>query len=280
MIPNWVFGGDYGDITNMLNSRDLSFENLQQQEIANDINSVRRDAIKRRANMDEMVAEQFANEQPATIRDAYLQMRGAAFDAGDVESALKIQEQLDNVDEAARRQKLTNLEGASRFANVLGYDRLNEFFPDALSREEAAAIAQSRRRGVGGSGGGAGKERTVDAIDPTTGFISQVPWSQALAEQQRGLILDPSAAEKERIRQEVMSRTPQVLGPEGPGMFDRLIGLGDQALDWLGGKPGQKQEAEQKAIVENISKQATKFRTYRNKKTGEIVTLPEGQRPR
>lgn len=273
MVPNWAFGGDYGDISNMLNNRDSSYENLKRQEIANDANAIELEAMQRRLRVNDALAGQFQQAPPATIRDAYMQMRGAAFDAGDVGTALDIQTKLENIDKAARQQKLADLEGAAQFAPVLGYERLNELFPDALSPQEAAAIAQSRRRGVGGSGGGVSKERTVDAIDPATGFISQVPWSQALAEQQRGLILDPSTAERERIRQEVMARTPQAQGPEEPGVIEGFF-------NWLGSKPGEKQEAQQKAIVENISKQSTKFRTYRNKKTGEIITLPEGQKPK
>jgi hypothetical protein len=113
----------------------------------------------------------------------------------------------------------------------------------------------------------------VDAIDPSTGFVSQLPWSQALAAQQQGLIIEPSSAEKERIRQEAKANASAPPTESGPGMFDGL-------LNWLGSKPGEKEEAQQKAIVQSISQQATKFRTYRNKKTGEIVTLPEGQKPK
>jgi hypothetical protein len=269
MIPEWAFGGDYGDISNMLNNRDLSYENLKRQEIANDANAIELEAMQRRSRINDALAGQFQEAPPATIRDAYMQMRGAAFDAGDVGTALDIQNKLENIDKAARAQKISDLEDAAKLAPVLGYARLNEFFPGALTPQEAGAIAQYHRRTLGDGS----KEKMLDAIDPSTGFFSQIPLSQALAAQQRGLILEPSSAEKERIRLEAKANASAPQTESGPGLINGLF-------NWLGSKPGEKEEAQQKAIVENISKQATKFRTYRNKKTGEIITLPEGQKPK
>lgn len=276
MVPEWAFGGDYGDISNMLNNRELSFENLQQQQIANDINAARLDAFQRRASLDDAVAEQFQGQRPTSMRDAYSKMLGTAFDMGDVDTALSIQSKLENIDKLERQQRISDLQDSARFANALGYERTKQLFPDSpLTPEDVAALRAGRGRGEVSSGGSgrAPKEKMVDAIDPSTGFVSQVPWSQALVAQQQGLLLDPSSAEKERIRQEVQAKIAQPPAQDGPGMLDGFF-------SWLDSKPGEKQEAQQKDIVDNIKGQASRYRTFRNKRTGEVVTLPEGQTPR
>lgn len=282
MIPKWVFGGDYGDISNDLNQRESSYEILQGQQQINDARQIQIDEARRAQALDSLLADRFGGQQPTSMRDAYKTAVTSAFELGDVGAAFDYQQKLDTLEEAARRQKLIDLKSAADLSQVFGYDRVNEAMPGVISPEEASRIySESRRRG---SGGGDGRLRASDyevVVDTETGFKRRVPWPEAEALQQTGrYVIDPSADQQLQILSDVRKRQAaqeQATASQGPGMFERGL---DAFSNWLSDRPGAQQEAQQKAIVENIKKDAVKYRTYRNKKTGEIVTLPEGQKPR
>lgn len=213
MIPNWVFGGDYGDISNQLNARELSYENLARTQLANDQERIDLERKQRAQELEQMLAEQFQANRPATIRDAYATALDTAFNVGDVDSALKYQNTIERLDDMARQQKFEDLKGAGSLAQIFDYNRVNEVMPGVLSPEEASRIfSESRRRGPGDgeSRGGGATPRASDytiVMDRDTGFVRRMLWPDAEAAQANGnVIIRPSADDMARVQLDIRRR--------------------------------------------------------------------------
>lgn len=143
-IPDWVFGGEFGDISNLLNKRDSDAEKLRQQEIQTEANDIQLTSKKRGAKQDEMMIDQLSTlgENP-TLRDLYELQRKAAIDAGSPDDLIKAQENLYKI----QRQ-----------------DQLDE-----ITKQYKEALTESaNRRGTGGKGSG-GSKRLFQLENPDTG---------------------------------------------------------------------------------------------------------------
>lgn len=232
MVPKWVFGGDYGDISNELNARDLSYENLARTEIANDQARLQLQQEQRSQELDQMLAEKFQGQRPASMKDAYISAIDAAFTVGDVDTALKYQGAVEKLDEMERRQKFEDLKGAASLAQMVDYNRVNEALPGVLSPQEASRIySESRRRG---SGGGEGQPRASDyeiVVDKRTGYKQRVLWPKAEQLQETGdYVINPSADQQLQILSDI--RTRQAKEAEaanasqgGPSILDMALSM-------------------------------------------------------
>lgn len=273
MIPKWVFGGDYGDISNELNQRELSYENLDRVQLDNDQAQIDLQRKQRAQEINDMLAQQFQEQRPASMRDAYVSAIDAAFNVGDVDTALKYQGAVEKLDELTKQQKYESLKDAASLAQMFDYDRVNEAMPGVLSPQEASRIySESRRRGQGGSGVG-GKERSFEFVDEN-GIPRLVPASQYNAAADMGWKRAKGTNPLDDILQQM---------------------LGDAAPDEAQSVPGEEPARKQKALVDGIKQDAEELRvggrrqissgdiapsnmTIRNPETGMLVTIKKGQR--
>jgi hypothetical protein len=271
LLPDWVFNGEFNNLANVLNNRSSTYEAVKNQELQNAQNQIQLDAMQRRAKLNEAFGQQFATDRPASLREAYSQMADTAFSSGDVESGLKLREQVDSIDQAIQQGRMKNLKDSLDAADALSAERIQQLYPGSpLTSADVAAIRAAKQRTRG-----SGKPDIVKVQDPTTGFIQWMPKNEAIALQANGMIVDPSANEifMNRLSANLKQKNQQDNQPKGdsPGVVTNL-------LKWLG--TGEQQSQQQQKLVKDIQSEAARYRTFRNKRTGEIVTLPEGQVPK
>ncbi len=156
MIPDWAFGGEYGDLTKLMNNRELSYEQLWQQQ-----ENTRQEQQQTRLNQqqilnnerDQAVADaldqQFSTQRPTNLRDAYESMITAALDSGDAGTALKAMEAMNGLDRNEESRKVSMLNQL----DSLPYSVLRTAYGETLPVDEKTANAIYNRRRGGGPGG-------------------------------------------------------------------------------------------------------------------------------
>lgn len=253
-LPKWVMGGEYGDVSNLLASRDNQLEILRNNQIQNDRNELKLEEDKRRDDLDAQMRQMDifkgdSGSQP-TLRDMYGKVRDAASQLGSYEDVLKMQEKLDSLDR--QRQQ----------------DELNKIYKESL-------IEAKNRSGSKNSG--SSSKRLFQLENQDTGEKGVFLADEANQKLQEGWDFydknDISHVLNRGVKQ------PKNI-PSEPGVLDRFVsGL-------LGSKPGEKESDQQKKIVEQIKTDATTLvspsrpprpgmKWQRNKKTGELREVPE-----
>lgn len=202
-LPDWVLGGEYGDIAKTLNSREQSYEQLQAQEQVNDQRQIALDKAEEQAAFEDALSERFGENRPTSMRDAYEQMIDLAYETGNPLDAIAYESDLN-------KQKRSELSDAINLSPKLSYEKINELYPDLIS-ESDYNLSRAKR-----GGSGAPRERFVRAINPKNGFETEIPWSKAEEAQKLGWILDPSTDMREQILQEVGQDAPPEKGPAKP----------------------------------------------------------------
>ena len=245
-LPNWVFGGEFGQISNLLTDRDQRRASLMQTEQQNDLREIALEDQRRQEEMDRKMREMDifgGNDQtPATLRDMYGRMRDVAKEMGSYEDVLKMQEKIENLD----RQKQL--------------DDLNKTYREAMT--EAAG-----RRGTGG-----GRGKTYNLINATTGEVElnvNEATAEALMDSDSNWIVnvDPDRRSKieeaKRIKQEA-ERKKQAES-QGPGIIDRIG-------QFFGGKkPADEAIKKQVNLTEDIKNKAAGVKGAAQKPTREEI---------
>lgn len=110
MLPGWVMGGEFGDISNLLNKRDQAYEQTENAEITNDRNQIRLEDERRNADFEEELRKRdiFGGNQDAlpTLRDMYGRVRDVAMDIGSYEDVMQLQEKLESLNRQAEQDAL------------------------------------------------------------------------------------------------------------------------------------------------------------------------------
>lgn len=281
MIPDWVFGGEYGDLTKLMNAREASYENLwqqqeqtRQQQQRTQINDATIQELQQQQAMADALDQQFKTSRPASLRDAYESMLNLALDSGDSGGVMKAMGFLNDVDESDRKRKLSDLKDAANLAgDGLGFDRINGLFPNVLTSQDVAAIASRSRRG----GEGYTDRNVTYLLDPKTRLPVQVPRSEYNNYISAGY-LDPTRSDPEKVIKAMMPQGNSDTPPteSGPGVIDSFLG-------WLGSKPGEAPAQKQKALVKDIPatyggtpprKAAKGMKWQQNTSTGEFREVP------
>ena len=269
-LPEWVFGGDYGDLSTLMNNRDKSYETTEQARQLTESNQYKLDAAEKAQAFSDLVGEQFQGDsQPKTLRDAYQRMIQAANESGNPLEGVDLLEKVDNLERQSSKDRLVDLNSARDFADTGSTDLVRSFLPPEF-QDQAETMVESRRS----KGRGNGKESTMDMYDLTSGIlIPDVPIIAAVKAQMSGRAIpanDPRVKSGE-IQLPSFPGTEKPKPEEGGGFWDFFSS---------NSKPGEAPVKEQQKLVDDIGRQATEFTTFRNKKTGEEVKLPKGQRPR
>jgi hypothetical protein len=255
-LPNWVLGGEFGDISNLLTDRDQRTANLRRDEQLNTAREIDLENKQREAELEREIRNRGifgGNDQgPITLRDMYGRVRDTAAELGSYEDAIRMQEKIESLE---RQQQ-----------------------QDELSQRVRESMIESRNRGGTRGSGGGGSKRLFTLENPETG--------------EKGIFLPDEANEKLQQGWDIYKRDDlaDILGggnkkgpekPSEPGATGRFLeGL-------LGGKkPGEDPAKEQEKLVEGIKDQAATInrparppkpgmKWIRNKKTGELREVPE-----
>lgn len=265
-LPDWVFGGEFGDLAKNMNSRDLGYEQLQQQEQVNDQRQFVLDDLQRQSDIRDTVAKSMGGQQPTSVRDAYQKMVEAAYQSGDPISALKYQAAMDEYDQNQTAKKRKDIADAVNLSDNLTFDRINELFPN--SGLTKADYEKNQRRKAAGTG----KERSYEFIDDK-GVPQLVPASQYNEAGRKGW---------KRAK-------------GGDSLNDMMMQMFEDAMSGDGAAPGERPAQAQKDLVKEIQQDAkdsnAKDRTrlnsgdiatsdmrIKNRETGEEVIIKKGQR--
>lgn len=192
-MPEWVFGGDYGDLSKVMNQRDVSYENVAQNEQQTQLNDFKIEDQQRQERMREILNDRMGASRPATIRDAYQQMIDSAYEAGDPVMAMDYEAKRQAYEESKVNKRRAELAGAIGLADNLGYDRINEMYPGVLSKDD---YTRNQKRI---KDGGVKSSDMVIAMNAQTGTKERIPWSEARKAQELGWEIDPSSARQEDI---------------------------------------------------------------------------------
>ena len=265
-LPGWVFGGEFGDLSRNMNSRDLNYEQVQQAEQMNDQRQYTLDDLQRESDIRDTVAKSLGGQQPTSVREAYQKMVEAAYQSGDPISALKYQAAMDEYDQNQTAKKRKEIADAVNLSDNLTFDRINELFPN--SGLTKADYDKNQRRKAAGTG----KERSYEFIDDK-GVPQLVPASQYNEAGRKGW---------KRAK-------------GGDSLNDMIMQKFEDAMLGDGAAPGERPAQAQKDLVKGIQQDAkdanAKDRTrlnsgdiatsdmrIKNSETGEEVIIKKGQR--
>lgn len=112
-LPNWVLKGEFGDISNMLNNREQEYEQTQNAQLTNDLNQMKLEEQQRQADFEEELRRRDIfggnSDEPLTLRDMYGRVRDVAQEMGNVDHILKMEEQLQKLQEAQAKEERQKL---------------------------------------------------------------------------------------------------------------------------------------------------------------------------
>jgi hypothetical protein len=175
-MPKWVTGGEFGDLSNIMNQRDKSYEDVAQSEQQTESNRYGLDKLERQDEYRRRVAEVLGGETaPKDLRGMYEAMSAAAGETGNPEEIVKLREELDKLD----LQKRKDVIGAIDIAEKGPYNILKSVYGDKvpLTEEEANAIYNRRNKEK------AKKEDTVKMFNMIDQTVEDVPISLAIQKQ-------------------------------------------------------------------------------------------------
>lgn len=205
-------GGEFGDLANIMNQRDMDYEKLQQQEMLNDQNEITLESQRRKDRTREGLSTRLGGKTPTSVREAYEQMIEAAYESGDPISAMEYQAKADEYDQAQVEKRRKEFSGAINLAPDAGYDRIEELYPGVLSKED---YNRNQRRV---KEGGIKSSDMVIVMNTETGAKNRIPWSMAGEAQQLGWEVEPSASRQQEILDSIERKRDELANPRSPSI--------------------------------------------------------------
>lgn len=148
-LPDWVFGGDFGDIENDIIKTEFGRRQSEARALQND--QLELDLNKDRRNQDfqEGLAGIFQEKKPATMRDMYQVGVEQALGQGRADIALQMQDKLDELDRREKQQRLQDTQLALSIGRMNPDEaaRMNPqiFSPDVVARMKKEAELEMAR---------------------------------------------------------------------------------------------------------------------------------------
>jgi len=105
-LPDWVFGGEFGDISNLLNNREQEYQQTRGAETTNDMREIALEEQRRQQRMDEEMrnSDIFAGEKQPTLGEMYDTKRKIAMQYGSIDDVLGIEKELAQIKAAQEKQ--------------------------------------------------------------------------------------------------------------------------------------------------------------------------------
>jgi len=147
-IPEWVYGGEFGDLSKVMNARDIDYERVAQSEQQTEENEINLEAKRRKERMRDILNERAGQSRPATIREAYEQMINAAYESGDPVAAMELEGKKQDYEQAQLTKKRAEVTGAIGLADNVDFNRIEELYPGVLTKSDYDKN-QRRKRGEG-----------------------------------------------------------------------------------------------------------------------------------
>lgn len=219
-LPDWVLGGEFGDLSRVMNSRDLSYENVEQSEQLNDQREYTLEDLERKKNTRETLSTKLGGKAPATVREAYEKMIEAAYEAGDPIAAMEYQAKVNDYDQAQVARRRKDFADAVGIADNTSYDRIEEMYPGILSRDD-----YNRNQKRTQTGTGVKSSDMVEVMNTQTGAKDRIPWTEARKAQELGWEVEPSASRQDEIRQAIERRREEIQSPPKQSWGDYLGGI-------------------------------------------------------
>jgi hypothetical protein len=135
-MPKWLTGGEFGDLSTLMNNRDKQYEDVAQSEQQTESNDFKLEEDRRKDRMREILNDRVSNSKPASIRDAYEQMINAAYESGDPMAALEYEGKKQAYEQAELNKRRADMTSAVNLADNVAFDRIEELFPGALTRSD------------------------------------------------------------------------------------------------------------------------------------------------
>lgn len=135
-LPKWVMGGEFGDLSTIMNNRDKQYEDVAQEEQQTESNDFKIEEERRKDRLREILNERVGSSRPTSIRDAYEQMINAAYESGDPMAALEYEGKKQAYEQAELNRKRADMTSAVNLADNVDFARIQELFPGVLTRSD------------------------------------------------------------------------------------------------------------------------------------------------
>ena len=263
-LPDWVLGGEFGDLSKIMNSRDISYENVAQEEQLTEQNDLNLEREQRKERTREILNDRMGTTRPTDIGQAYDEMIKAAYEAGDPMAAMEYETKRQAYENAQLAKRRSDVAGAIGLADNLGFDRVEELYPGVLTKDDYNRNQAKKK---------VGSEKTFPMYNTETKRLDpSVPYSEAMRRQESGKWIftkDPTFDDG--------GLNLSGVNPSPSGSNQSILG---RAYDYLlGGKPGDAQVAEQKSAVEDLKDAAPAKGAEKTREDGGAVDIKGPPRP-
>jgi hypothetical protein len=176
-VPNWVFGGEYGDITKLLANREMANQAVEQKDLL--LEESRREAEDRRRR-DEYQESLGDTVGTGSLRDMYQRRMKKALETGNADIAAQLEEKLIAFDEREKDEKLKDRRDALKMSSDFPFEAIDALYPGALMKDVADKIYRDKRKPK------EAKQDVVEMYNLSNGVIEYVPKQFAVPFQKAG----------------------------------------------------------------------------------------------
>ena len=178
-VPEWVFGGEYGDITRLLGNREMANQKVEQNDLLLEEN--RREAEERR-RLDEYEKSLEDTVGTGSLREMYQRRMRKALETGNADIAAQLEEKLIALDERKENEKLKNRREALKMSSDFPFEAIDAIYPGALTdvKDVADKIYRDARKPK------EAKQDVVEMYNLSNGVIEYIPKQFAVPFQMAG----------------------------------------------------------------------------------------------
>jgi hypothetical protein len=190
-MPEWVFGGEFGDIENDIIRTEFGRRQSEARALQNDQLEFDLDKARRNRDFQDELAGVFEQNKPATMRDMYRVGAEQALGQGRADIAFQMQDKLDELDRQEKQRKLQDTQLALSIGKMNPDEaaRMNPqiFSPDVVARMKKEAELEMARAARLARGDDTPKpDKGKNFIVDNAGKIDVVPDSELRQKIQEG----------------------------------------------------------------------------------------------
>lgn len=139
-LPNWVFGGEFGDIENDIIKTEFARRQSDARALLNDAQQLENEQKQRNQDFQDQLGDIFKEKQPATVRDMYQIAMEQALGAGRSKDYMEVRQGLEELDKREKQQKIQDINAAIAAGRInpeyAGQIMPGLFTPDAVKRQQ------------------------------------------------------------------------------------------------------------------------------------------------
>jgi hypothetical protein len=190
-LPEWVFGGEFGDIENDIIKTEFARRQSDARALANDQDELKLNQARELQDFYKGLSDVFGENKPATMRDMYRVGAEQALGQGRADIAFQMQDKLDELDRQEKQRKLQDTQLALSIGKMNPDEaaRMNPqiFSPDVVARMKKEAELEMARAARLARGDDTPKpDKGKNFIVDNAGKIDVVPDSELRQKIQEG----------------------------------------------------------------------------------------------